>query len=88
MTVVSTLSSIQCLLTSLYKTTMPIGLDWLPVPMCERCATVQRVRRLARLAMSVVVAYARLLLELWDDRQLGRMCHQRVANLGPMTKKG
>jgi hypothetical protein len=28
--VVSTQSSIQCLLTSLYKTTMPVGLDGLP----------------------------------------------------------
>jgi hypothetical protein len=53
-TVVSTLFSIQCLLTSLYKTTMLIGLDWLPLSMCERCATAQRVRRLA---MSVGVAY-------------------------------
>jgi len=39
--VVSTQSSIQCLLTRLYKTTMPVGLDGLPLPlsMCERCAT-------------------------------------------------
>ena len=37
--VVSTLFSIQCLLTSLYKTTMPVGLDGLPLSMCERCAT-------------------------------------------------
>ena len=31
---------------------------------------------------------ARLPLKLWDDRQLGRFRHERVANLGPMTKKG
>jgi hypothetical protein len=37
--VVSTQSSIQCLLTRLYKTTMPVGLDGLPLSMCERCAT-------------------------------------------------
>lgn len=86
--VVSTLSSIWCLPISLYKTTMPIGLDRLPLSMCKRCATVQRVRRLA---MSVAVAYASLPclpLELLDDRRLGRMRHQRVANLGPMTKTG
>jgi hypothetical protein len=29
--VVSTLSGIQCLLTSLYKTTMPVGLAGLPL---------------------------------------------------------
>lgn len=52
------------------------------------CASVVLQQRVRRLALSVMVAYARLPLELWDDRRLGRMRHQRVANLGPITKKG
>lgn len=41
--VVSTLSSIWCLPISLYKTTMPIGLDRLLLSMCKRCATGETV---------------------------------------------
>lgn len=56
--------------------------------MCERCATATGKTVVLVRGGSLCPVCLFLSLELWDDRRLGRMRHQRVANLGPMTKTG